>query len=236
MEDLPNIFRSIPLEVSASPYSRPTTAGGYASPPAPTKHKDAIICTFFWNKGKCARGRACKFQHVKPDGRGNEEKAPSPSPIPHLVKNDDDLTRVSSRTSTVQVKLEEAELPASLPREEDIPPGKIPINADQQRLDPCLPKVTREESAAFGARSAKRKLCNSFHLGGICNDAFECPYDHSEATPAELACLKGLARSLPCGRRGACRNLDCIQGHICQREDCRHRGGKVSAVWKKEAN
>ncbi|KAH7110522.1 hypothetical protein B0J13DRAFT_462358, partial [Dactylonectria estremocensis] len=35
-------------------------------------------------------------------------------------------------------------------------------------------------------------------------------------------------RTMPCPQRGACRKLNCIYGHVCQKADCRRRCGKAS--------
>lgn len=89
-------------------------------------------------------------------------------------------------------------------------------------------------------------------MGGYCPSGAACLYDHTPITPHILDCLKFVARHKPCPKRGKagpphppppsihsssftltdslcpgeCRSVACCLGHICQKPDCKHRGGK----------
>lgn len=108
-----------------------------------------------------------------------------------------------------------------LPKEESIPPTKIPINKDQERLDYYIPPPTPESLALFKARTGQKKLCNNFHINGTC-DNNDCPYDHRPITEGIRDCLRGISLSQPCPRRGGCRSKGCTHGHICQKAECKY--------------
>ncbi len=100
------------------------------------------------------------------------------------------------------------------------------INQTEHRLDAYIPPPTNEANNRLKVRSERQKLCNSKHLTGTCDNE-HCEYDHSPISEDLRPALELLSRSMPCPKRGSCRNANCVYGHICQRADCKHRGGKV---------
>ncbi|TKA63351.1 hypothetical protein B0A55_10078 [Friedmanniomyces simplex] len=129
-----------------------------------------------------------------------------------------------NRTSNDSM-LNHAEFATQLPR--TVPDGRLPVNVNNYRLDAYTdPSV--EDVKAFNVRTAKRKLCNNYHLQGHCPDsADECAYDHSPASPGVISALRQVLNGTPCPRKGGCRRLNCLSGHICQKADCKYRGGKT---------
>ncbi|KAK3707223.1 hypothetical protein LTR37_012223 [Vermiconidia calcicola] len=242
VEDFPNVFRTMPLEGQPSLSSMRT-------PPAPNTQYAAVpatesagnICTFF-QKGMCKYGNNCRFLHVKANTNGTHpttgtarslsdikdwrqngsgEKATVPFGLPSLTKSDNDF--MTGNSDPVQLQIDFA---TQLPRAEDIAHGEIPVNKHQHRLDAYIPHPSREDSAAYYTRIANKKLCNNFHINGNCPNGDSCKYDHSPASPGILNCLEQVVRSMPCPRRGGCRSVNCLNGHICQKADCQRRGGK----------
>ncbi|KAK4950230.1 hypothetical protein LTR10_011209 [Elasticomyces elasticus] len=108
-----------------------------------------------------------------------------------------------------------------------IPDGKIAVNSRDQRLD-IFNDPSPEDVSSFNSRTSRRKLCNNYHLQNNCpNSKEDCEYDHAYASEGVVAALRQIVATQPCPRRGGCRKLNCISGHLCQRADCKFRGGKV---------
>ncbi|KAH8742387.1 14-3-3 protein-domain-containing protein [Diaporthe sp. PMI_573] len=103
--------------------------------------------------------------------------------------------------------------------------GHMAVNASQRRLDAYIPVPTSESENRLKLRSSMQRLCNSKHLTGSCPNP-HCEYDHNPLEEDLIPTLEWLARSLPCPRRDKCRNASCTSGHLCQKHDCKHRGGK----------
>lgn len=122
---------------------------------------------------------------------------------------------------------QETDFATVLPRQRDVPRGCIPVNDTQDRIDTYIPQPSKDSICAFNERIAMKKLCNSYHLKGYCANRDSCTFDHSPITSDILIMLKAVARSVPCQGKGLCRTMDCYLGHICQRADCKHRGGKA---------
>ena len=89
-----------------------------------------------------------------------------------------------------------------------------------------MPPVTAEVRSRFAKRVANKKLCNKFHLAGDCPDG-DCPFDHSPIDADLRNYLRSIAAATPCTRRSMCKNLTCLNGHVCQKADCKYRGGKL---------
>jgi len=87
--------------------------------------------------------------------------------------------------------------------------------------------VQAEDHVRFTQRSIKRNLCYKFYLIGDNHDSSICGFDHSPIDDGLRNYLRWIAARTPCPRRGACRNLNCLTGHICQKSDCKYRGGKT---------
>ena len=244
IEELPGVFRTTPLDV-APPYrsgvplvpNKSVAMATHSQPSSSLPNNDGQgqkICQFF-QVGKCKYGKACKNYHPEPrplsfhsnrasrsesdfgsnggggggyafeyqgQGQGQAPAANPPDPAPY-TKNEFHL----------------------LPRNHEIPRGYVAVNQNQHRLDAYIPPPTNDAINRLKARSDRQKLCNSKHLIGKCDNE-NCGYDHSPITEDLRPALELLSRSMPCPKRGDCRNENCVYGHICQRTDCKHRGGK----------
>jgi hypothetical protein len=182
---------------------------------SPTMHDVSKIPCLFYSIGKCRSGASCKMPH---EGPSNDTRTPlqytdMPSPLsPASTAND---------TTSLALAL------ATLPRAYGIPEGQVMVNENNYRLDPFLPSVSADVMNRLKARVDKRRVCNNFHLQGVCDAGDRCEYDHEPLDPDVLPALLSLARSQPCPRRGGCRLESCYHGHICHNLECKHRGGKV---------
>lgn len=246
-EKFPNIFRLTPLDAFPQTPSKalpmrtvePAAAGG---------HETGTVCKFY-QMGKCTYGKACRNLHIPkqsangaqaphPGGRGitdskdwrqngAADQGSVPFQMANITKTDNDFFMTGNRAPSNFPSYAPDEFSGVLPNPADIPPGDIAINKKQHRLDVHMPAATPEDWTAFNARAARHKLCNNYHLTGSCSSGTDCQYDHNPISPGIMKCLQQVARNLPCGRRGGCRMTACIQGHICQKPDCKHRGGKT---------
>ena len=236
-EDFPNIFRGTQLEGQPAVSSMKTTpAPTFAQAAAPANDGQSI-CSFY-QKGLCKYGNGCRFLHVKKGANGTSANGSSSTDwrtprensagdqstfqANNVSKSDNDFMRHSINQSPVPLP---ADLESKLPEEGAIPPGSIPVNKDHQRLDAYLQPISPHEKSAFNARIHVRKLCNNFQLKGSCPSGKDCDFDHSYVSPGELKCLRLVIRNNPCPRKGGCRAMECLNGHICQKSDCRYRGG-----------
>ncbi|KJX97294.1 C-x8-C-x5-C-x3-H type zinc finger protein [Zymoseptoria brevis] len=233
MEELRGVFRNSPLPTESQPPYKSS-----AVPPSPSGHTSKAsadqnptkIC-YFYQKGLCKYGTACTNSHGASNGNVDGSSRPSDS--------SDWRTESASATARPPVPIfqkhsfmgaagshhSDEDFASMLPKQEDVPPNKIPVNKSQHRLDTYAPPPRTAVLARFNSRIAQQKLCNNFHLKGFCTND-QCEYDHESVSPEMRDCLAQVARGLPCARRGACRSINCISGHICQRPDCKHRGGK----------
>lgn len=105
----------------------------------------------------------------------------------------------------------------SLPEHRD---GFIPINKDGMRIDTALRNPSKAELLTYNARANAHRLCNHYHLTGVCSLSPECPYDHSYLEPELLNVLKHFVRRYPCAKKGHCRNAKCDKGHVCVWSGC----------------
>ena len=237
VEDFPYIFRGTPLEdqptVSSAKTAQPQTL-----PTSSASTDPATICTFF-QKGTCKYGKGCKYLHVKMNANGKttlanganaadwrtprQNSGNEPFQMNNLAKSDNDF--MSGHSMNIKPTQLPADLENILPRDEDVPPGNVPVNKDHQRLDAYMQPIAASERAAFQSRIVGYKLCNNHHLKGHCASGENCVYDHRPISASEMKCLRNLNRNAPCPRKGSCRVLNCLGGHICQKPDCRFRGG-----------
>ena len=245
-EGFQNIFRLTPLDTFA-PMPAKTMPMRSADPTTAGAGENSKICKFY-QRGECTYGSKCRNLHMSRnaangsspghsaagslsegrDWRQNGSGMPSGAAfsMSNINKNDNDFFMGGSRNTSDVPAYTVHDFSSMLPRQEDIPAGDIAVNSKQHRLDAYLPSAGTEEWSAFNARAAQHKLCNNYHLTGICQSGNECQYDHNPISPAVMKCLQQVARGLPCSRRGGCRLTACIQGHICQAH-CKHRGGKT---------
>ncbi|KAF2642823.1 hypothetical protein P280DRAFT_468135 [Massarina eburnea CBS 473.64] len=147
-------------------------------------------CKFF-QKGFCRFGDKCNFIH--PGDVSVSQQKPSGIII--------DRSDISSQLPTAVVQ------------------GFIPINKNNQRIDTYVREPTQEEWVAYNARFHSNKPCNNHHLQGMCT-RFGCPYDHNTLEPGVRHCLEYVVKCSACPRKSACRSVECIQGHLCQKNDC----------------
>lgn len=127
-------------------------------------------------------------------------------------------------------ELSDPDFAASLPRIESIPPGCMAFNDRGERIDAYMPPITAEDRNRFTKRTASQKLCNRYHLTGECPSFASgnaCEFDHSPIDDGMRNYLRSIAASTPCTRRSLCRSLTCLNGHVCQKSDCKYRGGKL---------
>jgi hypothetical protein len=243
IEDFPNIFRTTPLEGQPPITSIKTPPPTTGEPTTASAADNNVTVCAFYQKGICKYGKGCRNLHIKAsingsvagtsgnlsdirDWRQNSSTAKSNLPfhMPHVAKSDNDFMSADTIASDpLQLQID---LATMLPKDSDVPRNEIPVNKNQHRLDVYIPPPSPEERFAFQNRIAVLKLCNNHHLLGNCPDPDTCGYDHSPVTPAMLNCLKQVVRNNPCPRKGACRALSCLNGHICQKVDCKWRGGK----------
>ncbi|KXT08701.1 hypothetical protein AC579_7581 [Pseudocercospora musae] len=228
VEDFPHLFRTTPLTFEAGTFIKTVI-----SPPPPAQPSNlnsgpsdnGRVCGFY-QKGSCRYGNTCKNLHIKA-GNGNalpdQVSSPNKYHMSNLTRSDNNFMNGNRPSESAQSMADFTQLP----KEVDLPSNRVPVNKDQHRLDPYLELAIKEERAAFQARTMRKKLCNSFHLTGECPSGDYCNYDHSPIDQGMLNCIKSVARNLPCQRKGACRIATCFLGHVCQKEECRHRGGKT---------
>ncbi|ROV94088.1 hypothetical protein VMCG_08248 [Cytospora schulzeri] len=219
IEELPGVFRSTGSAMDAV-YPKPlqsivksTAPTGPASP-----------------SGRCKYGDSCRGLHI------NTPESTFPvrsSKLGRAWKNGNDSNDALDHPTPTKVYgasnrsyLQNVDLFSQLPRAEDIPDGHVAVNFNQKRLDPYLPPPTSESESRLRSQSAKQRFCNSKHLSGSCVNP-NCEYDHGHLDEDLKPVLLWLARSLPCPKRERCRNAACFYGHICQKPDCKFRGGKA---------
>ncbi|KAK4143462.1 uncharacterized protein C8A04DRAFT_12389 [Dichotomopilus funicola] len=235
IEEFRSVFRHAPLDSSAayrsvsngsnaSPVKPVSGPGRPASPiktpsAVPPTHKDEQKTTncLFYSLGKCRYGKTCKLLHVNPPGdpktnNSHQHSDTSSPPSPSAAKHNPSLSPDTH--------------PSHLPQVSSIPRGQVMVNVNNHRLDPLLRPVKPELVTRLKSRIDKRRVCNSFQLRRACDAGDNCEYDHEPIEPELLPALWQLARSQPCVRRGGCRASGCVNGHVCQNTDCKHRGGK----------
>ena len=241
IEGFPNVFRLTPLDTniptSAKTQKQQSAEPGLAAP----RKEGGTICTFY-QKGACRYGKDCTFRHVPRTGsnetssqalsaesndwrqHGSGPKQGTPFQMASLTKSDNDFMNGNKFKNEISAQ-HPTNFAQALPRAENIPPGTIPVNKAQQRLDAYQSSLPAEWWQAFNSRTASQGLCNNHHLSGYCSN-YKCAYDHSPVSPAILECLNQKAKGTQCSRRGGCRTATCVLGHVCQKADCKFRGGK----------
>ncbi|KAJ0100722.1 hypothetical protein J7T55_010619 [Diaporthe amygdali] len=231
IEELPGVFRSAgsamdalcpkPLQSAGKPYLSLSTARTQTVGLKET-------CTFH-SAGKCIYGEYCKNLHVGPTPLVMRRSKLSLSPWRNgseAYNTIDYSLPDTSHGASSRSYLQKPHPFAELPRRDEMPDGYVAINRAQQRLDAYMPVPTPESEARLKVRSAVKRLCNTKTLTGSCTNP-HCEYDHGPLDEDLVPTLEWLARSIPCPRREKCRNAACTAGHLCQKPDCKNRGGKV---------
>lgn len=232
IEELPGVFRPTGSAMDIL-YPKPLV-GKPNTAPLPTRSQPTEsreICAFH-SVGRCKYGENCKNLHVGP--------APAPSPLAlrpsklsrsswrngnEPYETSDYPTPTKPHVASNRSYLQQSDLFAKLPKRDEIPEGYVAVNVSQQRLDAYIPVPTPESENRLKLRSSMQRLCNAKHLTGSCPNP-HCEYDHTPLDEDLIPILEWLARSLPCPRRDKCRNAACTSGHLCQKPDCKLRGGK----------
>ncbi|KAI1078537.1 hypothetical protein F5B20DRAFT_571542 [Whalleya microplaca] len=249
IEELPGVFRTTTLgstsiySRTSSSISKSTTMATASSPTIPLQQAGAPltneaqkVCQFF-PLGKCKYGKGCKNLHIT--GRLSNSHMNNQASFPfHAARNsrtEEELMNGFSNSAETGGRLRENSAldptlaiinPFSqLPKKNEIPEGYVALNKAEQRLDPYIPPPSSDAMYRLKDRTMGRKLCNNKHLTGSCVNE-NCEYDHDPLHEDLKPALEWLSRSLPCAKRDKCRNAACVQGHICQNTDCKHRGGK----------
>ncbi|KAH7109140.1 hypothetical protein EDB81DRAFT_834566 [Dactylonectria macrodidyma] len=186
-------------------------------------NNNSMQCTFY-AAGKCKYGSGCKFLHL--DTKQHQKSGYNGQSPSHMT----DSWRTGNKSND-QINYDSYPQNAFkdisvLPRHIDIPTGFVAINANGDRLDPYVPAPSSNTLKRFKAISGHIKLCNKKHLSDSCYDE-NCEYDHTPIPGNLKPVLELMARTMPCPQRGGCRKPNCIYGHVCQKADCRRRGGKA---------
>jgi hypothetical protein len=117
-------------------------------------------------------------------------------------------------------------LPSPLPTQARY--GLVPINLARQRLDFRMQTPTPADLQAYKERTKVLELCIDFHLHGNCI-ASDCMLSHgSPLSPEVWNVLEYKALGTPCSKGHECRSLDCINAHVCQKEECARAGGRAA--------
>ena len=243
LEDFPGIFRNTPVEPpNVQPYNAPIPATKAPSISNTAEQSNAKLCYHF-TKGLCKYGDSCTKLHVRSmNGSGSPATQDQPSSTNASWRNaalefqfgstnDNEFMRTNGhkpQLSTAHSNSDQTDpdFSALLPHADSVPPGYVAVNARGERLDMYMPPVSVEVRNRFAKRIANQKLCNKFHLAGDCPDG-DCPFDHSPIDADLRNYLRSIAAATPCTRRSMCKNLTCLNGHVCQKADCKYRGGKV---------
>lgn len=248
VEEFPHVFRTTPLEsesltkltaimATAPSPPKPTAIKTTATSPPPSQSKTTQLCEHF-KRGKCVYGKRCFKSHdLYDDSAGIFDFRPKDD-----VKNwrPGALTGQStlpSRKAPMSKKDSDFFLPnhipvssegrvGLLPEAGSIPSNLIPVNANQHRIDPYVPPPSAGVKSDFHAQVAHHKLCNRHLLENGCPNGESCGFSHHPVSAGVLNYLLLMARSLPCKRKGSCRLINCSSGHVCQRGNCKSRGGK----------
>lgn len=230
VEELPGVFRASgsamdavypkPLQPATSSSIEPQASATSAAVTKTLNSKTTVNFCSFALAGRCRYGTGCKFPHPDSSQTSTPPRG-SPTAVPQWRLPGQVIGPHSTHNGHKDI--EAAKL---LPKKEDIPDGQVPVNKDQHRLDAYIPEPPPEAEGRLKARSASRRLCNAKHIAGRCDNP-NCEYDHRPLEEDLKPVLEWLSRSLPCLKRGACRNASCTSGHICQRgSNCKYRGGK----------
>lgn len=255
VEELPGVFRPTGSAMDAI-YPKPQQALSHntnnnnsnnvilnkptppLAPSSPAASKTPLTGTGefcqFYRMGKCRYGDHCKNMHINSQTstlpiRNNSRLSRDWRPDTVTPTSDHNGVGIPTKpreNNGVKTYLQQADVIKQLPKKEDIPDGHVAVNTNQQRLDAYIQQPTTEAESRLKSRSAIQRLCNSKHLTGSCPNP-KCEYDHGPLDEDLIPALEWLSRSLPCPRRSSCRNAECTSGHVCQKPDCKHRGGRA---------
>ncbi|KAH7464458.1 hypothetical protein FOMA001_g17636 [Fusarium oxysporum f. sp. matthiolae] len=234
LPELPGVFRHTPLtyaystqiKTSLAPFSTDISKASLAYINS-TSNKGAAndgnaVCQFY-AQGNCRYGNTCKFAHG-----GSKASSQNSTPSPSTNSNGNTTDRAFSsdwRNGSTLCNGPKLNIHL-LPKKEDIPEGQVAINAVEDRLDAYLPPPDPDAVKRLKILSQEKKFCNNAQLYNSCEND-NCEYEHAPIAEDLKPALEHLARSVPCSRRGTCRRVNCVHGHVCQKADCRHRvGGK----------
>ncbi|KAK7432005.1 hypothetical protein QQZ08_001295 [Neonectria magnoliae] len=237
IEELPGVFRNTPLTMYSSTQAHASkntslNMGKLASqlPDNPAQSlggptNDGQSRCAFYAAGKCKYGNGCKFVHgsAKPPTPEFSYGGLSRSHMSHSWRSNDDVSDLVNRTQGSVRPRSDVGL---LPKHDDIPNGHVAVNKNGDRLDPYIPLASTRAMKRFKELSGTTKLCNKKLLADSCYDD-NCKYNHNPIPEELKPILELLSRSVPCPRRGSCKDASCTYGHVCQKTDCKRRGGKA---------
>lgn len=133
------------------------------------------------------------------------------------------VTRKSSNSSISQPRNNSAGAGMSLGKHSSTwnpNQGIVLLNLNDDRIDANLGNWNPDTERSLFKRADHCRLCNDFHLRGVCY-ASSCSYSHEpRLNPEELVILRSWARRLPCHKKSACRSAECWYGHMCPHETC----------------
>ncbi|KPM38854.1 hypothetical protein AK830_g7691 [Neonectria ditissima] len=237
IEEFPGVFRTTPLipyssyQVHAS--KNTSLAMGKLAAQLPDNPGQSLggspnegqgRCTFY-AAGKCKYGNGCKFSHG--NGKMSQtELGYRALSRPHMSQSwrssDDAPDQLNRNLGSNRLKSDFA----MLPKHDDIPEGYVAVNKNGDRLDPYIPLPSTKQMKRFKEISGPTKLCNKKLLANSCYDD-NCKYNHDPIPEDLKPVLELLSRTVPCPRLGLCRDASCTYGHVCQKLDCKRRGGKA---------
>lgn len=245
VEEFSNIFRASPLDGQSAVFNIKPFMAKQEEPAVPLSagaDSVALPCPFF-QRGYCKYGKSCRNVHSKASNNGSSLAAirawrqnnstTKTYPMSRLNKSDHDFMLNGNKYDAVDPTRPDF---TALPEEDDIPVNAIAVNKMNHRLDAFLNPPTYEDRARFNSRIALQKLCNNHQIRGSCPKGDRCEYDHDAISSGIVNCLKQVAATSPCPRKGFCRLAGCIYGHICQIIDCNKRGGKFYCKFGMEAH
>lgn len=239
VEDFRGIFRPTALDQSAVSPERALQSAAQVkqilshAEDMRLEINNGAVC-FFYQKGACRFGEACRKLHIKTTDHALFPEATQPGQLSHLhaatalgKESAGQLLSPGARAGTTARVSTAAEAKAHLPKREDIPEGHIAINRNHQRLD-AYASINSSDRTSLSKRIAQNKLCNEWHLNGFCPAGrTKCRYDHEPITAGERASLQLIAATRPCKHGSDCMDSTCIYGHICQNTRCVSRGGTI---------
>jgi hypothetical protein len=132
----------------------------------------------------------------------------NPRHVPELSPNG---SRVASGT-LLQSKYSSPSNMTSTPTPSNI--VALAINKLGQRIDLPLERPAAEDQVRYEARWRAKKLCNEYHLCGMCRNQ-DCRFDHNPIDEGIRLALRISARQIPCKHGQVCRRQDCPNGHHC---------------------
>ncbi|KAF2274710.1 uncharacterized protein EI97DRAFT_97216 [Westerdykella ornata] len=101
------------------------------------------------------------------------------------------------------------------------PPGFIPLNAQDHRIDMMMRLPHWKLWKEYNTYRQSGQPCVDFHIRGECDNGEVCRYAHGPPISDTMkSCMKYRLWNTVCDNGGACRRLDCLNGHHCHFNPC----------------